>query len=108
MSKPFAAIALASELVTLFSLVSPVLDVLTADSDGKTSDTTDRIDDTTIPASAIKPKITTFDARGTRFIGPEITFDRKMNPEWQLMFSKSSITDGITHVSKQRELVRTV
>ena len=84
------------------------VDVLTADSDGKTSDTTDRIDDTTIPASAIKPKITTFDARGTRFIGPEITFDRKMNPEWQLMFSKSSITDGITHVSKQRELVRTV
>ena len=38
----------------------------------------------------------------------KITFDRKMNPEWQLMFSKSSITDGITHVSKQRELVRTV
>jgi hypothetical protein len=84
------------------------VDVLTADSDGKTADTLDTLDNTIVPASATKPKITTFDGRGTRFIGPEVTFDRKINPEWQLMFSKSSVTDGITHLSKQRELVRTV
>ena len=51
---------------------------------------------------------TTFDADGTRFIGEEVTFDRKDNPNFQLMFSKSAVTDGITHVSKEPKLVRTV
>lgn len=53
-------------------------------------------------------KTTTFDANGTRFIGAEVTFDRKENPTAQLMFSKSANTDGITHVSKEPKLVRTV
>jgi len=51
---------------------------------------------------------TTFDADGTRFIGEEVTFDRKQNPNFQLMFSKSAVTDGITHISKEPKLVRTV
>lgn len=51
---------------------------------------------------------TTFDGNGTRFIGETVTFDRKQNPQQQLMFPKASNTDQITHVSKHRELVRTV
>ena len=51
---------------------------------------------------------TTFDAGGTRFIGEEVTFDRKDNTQQQLYFTKSAVTDNITHVSKHRELVRTV
>ena len=53
-------------------------------------------------------KLTTFDANGTRFIGEEVTFDKKENPTAQLMFSKSANTDGITHVSKEPKLVRTL
>ena len=51
---------------------------------------------------------TTWDSNGTRFIGEPVTFDRKANPKQQLMFPKSANTDQITHVSKHRELVRTV
>jgi len=51
---------------------------------------------------------TTFDDDGTRFIGEEVTFDVTTDTQQQLMFSKSAITDNITHVSKHRELVRTV
>jgi len=51
---------------------------------------------------------TTFDDDGTRFIGEEVTFDVTIDTQQQLMFSKSAITDNITHVSKHRELVRTV
>ena len=51
---------------------------------------------------------TTWDSNGTRFIGEAVTFDRKANPKQQLMFPKSANTDQITHVSKHRELVRTV
>ena len=51
---------------------------------------------------------TTFDDDGTRFIGEEVTFDVTTNTQQQLMFSKSAITDNITHISKHRELVRTV
>lgn len=51
---------------------------------------------------------TTFDDSGTRFIGEEVTFDVTTDTQQQLMFSKSAITDNITHISKHRELVRTV
>lgn len=51
---------------------------------------------------------TTFDGDGTRFIGEEVTFDRKENTQQHLYFTKSAVTDNITHVSKHRELVRTV
>ena len=47
---------------------------------------------------------TTFDDDGTRFIGEEVTFDVTIDTQQQLMFSKSAITDNITHVSKHREL----
>lgn len=60
---------------------------------------------TTFDASSTQ---TTWDANGTRFIGETVTFDRKHNPEQQLMFPKSANTDQITHVSKHRKLVRTV
>ena len=51
---------------------------------------------------------TTFDNNGTRFTQEEVTFDRKINPSFQLMFSKSANTDGITHISKEPKLVRSV
>ena len=51
---------------------------------------------------------TTFDANGTKFTQEEVTFDRKTNPTFQLMFSKSANTDGITHISKEPKLVRSV
>ena len=51
---------------------------------------------------------TTFDNNGTKFTQEEVTFDRKIEPAYQLMFSKSANTDGITHISKEPKLVRTV
>jgi hypothetical protein len=60
---------------------------------------------TTFDTSATE---TTFDDNGTRFIGEEVTFDIKSNTQQQLYFPKSANTDRITHVSKHRELVRTV
>jgi hypothetical protein len=51
---------------------------------------------------------TTFDNNGTRFIGEEVTFDRKSSPETQLLFNNKSILDNITTVSKQRKLVRSL
>lgn len=51
---------------------------------------------------------TTFDSDGTRFIGEAVFFDTKDNNQQQLYFTKSSVTDNITHISKHRELVRTV
>ena len=51
---------------------------------------------------------TTFDSDGTRFIGEAVFFDKKDNNQQQLYFTKSSVTDNITHISKHRELVRTV
>ena len=51
---------------------------------------------------------TTFDKNGTKFTQEEVTFDRKINPVCQLMFSKSANTDGITHISKEPKLVRSV
>ena len=51
---------------------------------------------------------TTFDSDGTRFIGEPVTFDIKQDPQQQLVFPKASNTDQITHLSKHRELVRTV
>jgi|TARA_R100000030_G_scaffold36843_1_gene27556 hypothetical protein len=61
--------------------------------------------DTVFDTSATE---TTFDGGGTRFIGEAVTFDRKDDHQQQLYFTKSSVTDNITHVSKHRELVRTV
>jgi len=60
---------------------------------------------TTFDSSATE---TTFDDNGTRFIGEQVTFDIKSNTQQQLYFPKSANTDRITHVSKHRELVRTV
>lgn len=51
---------------------------------------------------------TTFDDNGTRFIGEEVTFDKKDSPETQLLFNKKSVLDNITTVSKQRKLVRSL
>ena len=60
---------------------------------------------TTFDSSATE---TTFDDNGTRFIGEEVTLDVTTDTQQQLMFTKSAVTDNITHVSKHRELVRTV
>ena len=51
---------------------------------------------------------TTFDTDGTVFTNDLVTFDRKNVQNTQIIMQRSSITDRITHVSKQRELVRTV
>lgn len=60
---------------------------------------------TTFDLSATQTK---FDGDGTRFIGEEATFDQKENKRYQLLFKKSSVTDGITHLSKEPKLVRTL
>jgi len=50
--------------------------------------------------------VTTFDDDGTRFHNLGITFDRNTPKDIQLLMQRQSITDRITHVSRQRELVR--
>ena len=50
---------------------------------------------------------TTFDADGTRFFKKSVSFDKKVPVDSQLIMQRDSITDRITHVSRQRELVRT-
>ena len=51
--------------------------------------------------------VTTFDGDGTRFLNLGITFDRGSPKDIQLLMQRQSITDRITHVSRQHELVRT-
>ena len=51
--------------------------------------------------------ITTFDGDGTRFINLGVTFDRNFPKDIQLLMQRRSVTDRITHVSDQSELVRT-
>tara|TARA_B100001057_G_scaffold359921_1_gene362189 strand:+ start:2421 stop:3878 length:1458 start_codon:yes stop_codon:yes gene_type:complete len=51
--------------------------------------------------------VTTLDGDGTRFINLGPTFDRNKPTDIQLLMQRGSVTDRITHVSKQRELVRT-
>lgn len=51
---------------------------------------------------------TTFDDNGTRFIGEEVTFDKKNPSQAQILFTKKSVLDNITTVSKQRKLVRSL
>jgi|TARA_R110000787_G_scaffold150675_2_gene264593 hypothetical protein len=51
--------------------------------------------------------LTTFDDSGTSFSNELVTFDRKDVEEQAIVMQRSSITDRITHVSKQRELLRT-
>ena len=51
--------------------------------------------------------VTTFDGDGTRFHNIGLTFDRNNPKDIQLLMQRQSITDRITHVSRQRELVRT-
>ena len=51
--------------------------------------------------------VTTFDDDGTRFHNIGLTFDRNNPKDIQLLMQRQSITDRITHVSRQRELVRT-
>ena len=50
---------------------------------------------------------TTFDGDGTVFTNDLVTFDRKTEQSTQVMMQRSSITDRITHISKQRKLLRT-
>lgn len=58
-------------------------------------------------ATTYDSETTTFDDNGTRFIKRLVTFDRKTPQDAQLMFNRTAITDRITHISRQRELVRT-
>jgi hypothetical protein len=51
--------------------------------------------------------VTTFDGDGTRFHNIGLTFDCNNPKDIQLLMQRQSITDRITHVSRQRELVRT-
>lgn len=50
---------------------------------------------------------TTFDNDGTRFFKKKVTFDKNTPPDTQLIMQRNAITDRITHISRQRELVRT-
>ena len=58
----------------------------------------------TLDASAT---VTTFDGDGTRFLNLGLTFDRGSTLDKQLLMQRRSVTDRITHVSNQPELVRT-
>ena len=51
--------------------------------------------------------VTTFDVDGTRFHNLGVTFDRNTTKDTQLLMQRRSVTDRITHVSNQSELVRT-
>ena len=51
--------------------------------------------------------MTTFDVDGTRFHNLGVTFDRNTPKDTQLLMQRRSVTDRITHVSNQSELVRT-
>ena len=51
--------------------------------------------------------VTTFDVDGTRFHNLGVTFDRNTPKDTQLLMQRRSVTDRITHVSNQSELVRT-
>lgn len=76
----------------------------TADTTLYTADDTDYI---TNSLTVFDNSTTTFDGDGTRFIKGTVTFDRKTPQDAQLLFNRTAVTDRITHISRQRELVRT-
>lgn len=50
---------------------------------------------------------TTFDARGTTFYVQNLTFDKKLPEDTQLIMLRSNVLDQINNTSKRRELIRT-
>ena len=76
----------------------------TADTTLYTADNTDYI---TNSLTVFDNATTTFDDDGTRFIKGTVTFDRKSPNDAQMLMQRTAITDRITHISRQRELVRT-
>lgn len=76
----------------------------TADTTLFTADDTDYI---TNSLTVFDDATTTFDGDGTRFIKGTVTFDKRTPQDAQLMFNRTAVTDRITHISRQRELVRT-
>lgn len=75
--------------------------VITADSYDVFADTT------AITTDSISTVETTFDQNGTVFNTQPVTFDQKEPADTQIIMTRSSILDQITHISKQRELIRT-
>lgn len=76
----------------------------TADTTLYTADNTDYITNT---LTVFDNSTTTFDGDGTRFLKGTVTFDRRTPQDAQLLFNRTAVTDRITHISRQRELVRT-
>ena len=76
----------------------------TADTTLYTADDTDYVTNT---LTVFDNATTYFDGDGTRFLKGRITFDRKTPQDSQLLMQRTAITDRITHISRQRELVRT-
>lgn len=50
---------------------------------------------------------TTFDAKGTTFFVQNLTFDKKLPEDTQLIMLRSNILDQVNNLSKRRELIRT-
>jgi len=76
----------------------------TADTTLYTADDTDYVTNT---LTVFDNATTYFDGNGTRFLKGRLTFDRKTPQDSQLLMQRTAITDRITHISRQRELVRT-
>jgi len=76
----------------------------TADTTLFTADDTDYVTNT---LTVFDNSTTFFDGDGTRFLKSRITFDRGTPQDAQLLMQRTAITDRITHISRQRELVRT-
>ena len=76
----------------------------TADTTLYTADDTDYVTNT---LTVFDDATTTFDGDGTGFLKGAVTFDRKTPQDAQLLMQRTAITDRITHISRQRELMRT-
>jgi hypothetical protein len=76
----------------------------TADTTLFTSDDQDYVTNT---LTVFDAATTTFDNDGTRFFKKIVTFDKKVPADSQIIMQRDAITDRITHISRQRELVRT-
>jgi len=76
----------------------------TADTTLYTADNTTYITNT---LTVFDNSTTVFDGDGTRFLKGTVTFDRRTPQDAQLLFNRTAVTDRITHISRQRELVRT-
>ena len=76
----------------------------TADTTLFTADDTDYITNT---LTVFDDATTFFDGDGTRFLKTRATFDRGTPQDAQILMQRTAITDRITHISRQRELVRT-